>query len=142
MFGLGWIVIKFVPGGIIVTGTAMNAAIHVIMYGYYYIASLGPEYRKYLWWKKHLTQLQIVQFLINLRTSFKVIYAPNSCEYYDWMPPVMFFYNMTFLVLFANFFIRTYYLNKDKKVQEKGKRPNSNGVNNHANGVEENSKTK
>ena len=37
-----------------------NVVIHVIMYSYYFFAALGPEFQKYLWWKKHLTKLQIV----------------------------------------------------------------------------------
>ena len=37
-----------------------NAFIHIIMYGYYGLSALGPEYQKYLWWKKYLTQMQLV----------------------------------------------------------------------------------
>ena len=43
-----------------------NSVIHIIMYTYYFLASYGPKYRKYLWWKKYLTLLQIIQFTINL----------------------------------------------------------------------------
>lgn len=32
------------------------------MYTYYLLASLGPRVRPYLWWKRYLTQLQLVQF--------------------------------------------------------------------------------
>lgn len=30
------------------------------MYIYYLLAALGPNYRKYLWWKQHMTNLQMV----------------------------------------------------------------------------------
>lgn len=39
----------------------MNAAIHVLMYLYYGLASFGPKIQKYLWWKKYLTVIQMVR---------------------------------------------------------------------------------
>lgn len=39
----------------------MNAAIHVLMYLYYGLASCGPRIQKYLWWKKYLTIIQMVR---------------------------------------------------------------------------------
>lgn len=34
------------------------------MYSYYSLASFGPEMQKYLWWKKYITQLQLLQFAV------------------------------------------------------------------------------
>ena len=48
----------------------MNSFIHVVMYTYYGLASLGPEVQKYLWWKKYLTKLQLVCFFC---TAFYLI---------------------------------------------------------------------
>jgi len=31
------------------------------MYSYYMLAAIGPQMQKYLWWKKYLTVLQMVQ---------------------------------------------------------------------------------
>ena len=31
------------------------------MYFYYMVAAMGPEYQKYIWWKKYLTSLQMVK---------------------------------------------------------------------------------
>lgn len=33
------------------------------MYSYYMLSSYGPKMQKYLWWKKYITQLQLIQFL-------------------------------------------------------------------------------
>lgn len=41
-------------------GATINSFIHVIMYGYYGLAALGPHMQKYLWWKKYLTIIQMV----------------------------------------------------------------------------------
>lgn len=42
-------------------GAHMNAAIHILMYLYYGLASCGPKIQKYLWWKKYLTIIQMVR---------------------------------------------------------------------------------
>lgn len=40
----------------------VNAAVHVIMYSYYGLSAAGPRFQKYLWWKKHMTAIQLVCF--------------------------------------------------------------------------------
>ena len=36
-----------------------NCCVHVLMYSYYALSSLGGRIRKYLWWKKYLTAIQV-----------------------------------------------------------------------------------
>jgi len=38
----------------------INSWIHAVMYIYYGLAAVGPQMQKYLWWKKHMTTLQLV----------------------------------------------------------------------------------
>ena len=38
----------------------VNSFIHIFMYAYYGLAAMGPQMRKYLWWKRYLTIMQIV----------------------------------------------------------------------------------
>ena len=40
----------------------INSFIHVLMYTYYGLSAFGPHVQKYLWWKRYLTQAQIVSF--------------------------------------------------------------------------------
>jgi len=42
----------------------INSFVHVVMYSYYFLSSFGPKIQKYLWWKKYITQLQLIQFVI------------------------------------------------------------------------------
>lgn len=42
----------------------LNALVHVVMYFYYFLAGLGPRYKKFLWWKQYITTFQITQFVI------------------------------------------------------------------------------
>lgn len=43
-----------------VLGALINSIVHVVMYSYYALSCLGPHVQKYLWWKKHITHLQLV----------------------------------------------------------------------------------
>ncbi|KAL9914829.1 very long chain fatty acid elongase 7-like isoform 1-T2 [Glossina fuscipes fuscipes] len=65
MIYLTWFGIKYMgvreEFGIIIT---INTAIHVIMYFYYLVAAMGPQYQKYLRWKIYITKIQIGQFLM------------------------------------------------------------------------------
>ncbi|PBC32084.1 Elongation of very long chain fatty acids protein [Apis cerana cerana] len=60
-----WICVKFIPGGHGTLGNLINNAVHVIMYLYYMVSAMGPEYQKYLWWKKHLTTVQLVGTILS-----------------------------------------------------------------------------
>jgi len=41
----------------------LNTFVHTVMYGYYLLAAMGPWIRPYLWWKKYLTKIQLIQFV-------------------------------------------------------------------------------
>lgn len=86
MFPLWWIGVKWVPSGsskkyIYVDWNRSNTAhvfssisaflpamtnsfIHVLMYSYYGLSTLGPNVAKYLWWKKYLTMIQMVRLIV------------------------------------------------------------------------------
>lgn len=38
----------------------VNSIVHVVMYFYYGLSAAGPAFQKYLWWKKHITAIQLV----------------------------------------------------------------------------------
>lgn len=67
-----WICVKFIPGGHGTLGNLINNAVHVIMYMYYMVSAMGPEYQKYLWWKKHLTTVQLVGVLVYQKSSISL----------------------------------------------------------------------
>ncbi|KAH9381017.1 hypothetical protein HPB48_008231 [Haemaphysalis longicornis] len=59
-----WTWLNFGCDGQVILGVCINAFVHAVMYTYYFLAALGPGVQKYLWWKKYLTTLQIVQLVI------------------------------------------------------------------------------
>ena len=56
-----WPGLRFVPGGHATFFGLLNSFVHVFMYLYYMFAALGPKYSKWIWWKRHMTDLQMVQ---------------------------------------------------------------------------------
>lgn len=62
----GFVGVKYFAGGHGTLLGVINSFIHVLMYAYYGLAAMGPEVQKYLWWKKYLTKMQIVNINILL----------------------------------------------------------------------------
>ena len=60
MFPYGWVGLKYVGGGQTFFLCMLNSFVHTVMYAYYGLSALGPAVQKHLWWKKYLTQLQLV----------------------------------------------------------------------------------
>ncbi|KAB0795322.1 hypothetical protein PPYR_12161 [Photinus pyralis] len=109
-----WIGARFLPGG---HGTLLgfiNSFIHIAMYSYYLLASLGPQYQKYLWWKKHLTRLQLAQFCIIFIHNFQMIF--RQCNYPQFIVFLLGTQALFFLYLFGAFYKKTY--TKKKQTQE------------------------
>nr|XP_029476903.1 elongation of very long chain fatty acids protein 4-like [Oncorhynchus nerka] len=58
-----WAGVKYVAGVRFLIGL-INSLVHVVMYLYYWLAALGHHMQRYLWWKRYLTFLQLLHFLI------------------------------------------------------------------------------
>ena len=43
------------------------------MYLYYFLSACGPRLQKYLWWKKYLTTMQMVQFVLVFLHALQVL---------------------------------------------------------------------
>lgn len=117
------------PGGHSTFFGFLNAFIHIVMYTYYMMAAIGPEMQKYLWWKKYLTVLQMVQFIGIMTHAFQLFFS-NPCNY-----PIVFSYwigahAVMFYFLFNNFYKQAYKSRKTKKAADM----NGNALNGSANG--------
>lgn len=65
--------LKFAPGGHSTFFALLNTFVHIVMYFYYMVAAMGPEYQKYIWWKKYLTTFQMVNPLIDNDLNFLIL---------------------------------------------------------------------
>ncbi|KAH6935031.1 hypothetical protein HPB50_002986 [Hyalomma asiaticum] len=101
-----WFWILFAPEGQAVFGLALNCFVHVVMYTYYLLANMGPSMRKYLWWKKYLTTLQIVQFVvIVVHMSIPLFVDCGFPRYLIYMAVAQ---TLIVLALFLNFYKESY----------------------------------
>nr|CAI5857979.1 unnamed protein product [Callosobruchus analis] len=103
MFALWWIGIKWVPTFL---PAMVNSAIHVLMYSYYGLSVFGPKVTQYLWWKKYLTILQLIQFTCALILGMNGI--RTGCDFPLWMHYTLIIYMLSFIVLFGNFYVKAY----------------------------------
>ncbi|KAF7306926.1 Elongation of fatty acids protein [Mycena indigotica] len=118
------------------TVITLNLGVHVIMYYYYYATAGGAK----IWWKKYLTTMQIIQFVIDLFVVYFGTYNHYAATYYQGTLPsiancegsetaALFGCGLltSYLGLFINFYLQTY--------KKKPAKSHTNGVaNGHANG--------
>jgi len=108
-----WWGIRYVGGGHTTFCGFLNMGIHTIMYFYYFLSSLGPQVQKYLWWKKYLTKLQILQFATFTLHAIQPIFI--DCGFPPFYCLVILSHGIMFLAMFADFYVRAYHRNKDVK---------------------------
>ncbi|XP_033108636.1 elongation of very long chain fatty acids protein 4-like [Anneissia japonica] len=109
-----WLGVKYVAGGQAFFLAMLNSFVHSIMYSYYALAAIGPHMQKYLWWKRYMTQLQLVQFFaICFHTGYNMTI---DCNFPMGFNIAVFLYVLSMVALFSNFYIRSY---KKKDVKNK-----------------------
>eukprot|EP01083_Nonionella_stella_P066474 175062_1 len=125
-FGWLWIDAKFT---VLCYGTWLNNLIHVLMYYYYFVSTFGVR----VWWKRHLTKLQIIQFILMHLLMFywcsQCFEVKDNWRHYDflygdvrcssnytkpWVILVTQVVILSFLVLFAHFYYQQYTFKKNK----------------------------
>lgn len=133
-----WWGVSYVPGGMGSFHAVVNSVVHVIMYFYYGLAAAGPRFQKFLWWKKYMTAIQLVQFvLVSLHAT--QYYFLESCDYQ--MPlfiHLIWMYGTFFFVLFSNFWYQAYVKGKRLPKEAQGRQSHhskANGTSAPANGT-------
>lgn len=101
-----WFGVKFTPGGHSTFFGMLNTFVHIIMYTYYLLAAFGPHMQKFLWWKKYLTALQMVQFVLVMVHAFQLLFIdcnyPKAFVWWIGLHAVMFYF------LFKEFYDQEY----------------------------------
>ncbi|GIY39368.1 elongation of very long chain fatty acids protein AAEL008004 [Caerostris darwini] len=77
-----WYLIKYGPGGYNTFLMIQNSFIHIWMYLYYCLAALGPKIQKYLWWKKYLTVMQLIQFITGMSYMTYLTFSHHGAAKY------------------------------------------------------------
>jgi len=110
IFIIWWAVIFYAPGGETYFSAAQNSGVHVLMYTYYFLTTLGVSVP----YKRYITQIQMLQFALNLVQSLYCI-THDTPYYPKFLGYLLFFYMLTLLALFYNFYRKN--LAASKKVK-------------------------
>ncbi|XP_063697840.1 very long chain fatty acid elongase AAEL008004-like [Culicoides brevitarsis] len=108
---LTWCGVKYFPGGHLLFGGFINSIVHVIMYTYYMIAAMGPKYQKYLWWKKYITKIQLIQFVLGV-VHFSQIFI-FDCGFPKWIAAVILPNGFFMFDMFSDFYKKAYITRKE-----------------------------
>ncbi|XP_067937447.1 very long chain fatty acid elongase 4-like [Watersipora subatra] len=118
---LWWITVKHCGGGSAYFPVLINSSVHGVMYFYYLMAAMGEWTRPYLWWKRYITLMQMVQFWVVAIHILHSIYL--DCGYpkgYQWL---LVAFLITQKVLFMNFYLKAYN-NSAARASKKGSSKN------------------
>lgn len=115
-----WFFLKFAPGGNSAIFPFLNTYIHMIMYSYYFLATF-ESLRPYLGWKKYLTQMQIIQFIIMIAHSSQPLFMPD-CKFPRTFLYINILFSLIFIYLFTKFYIDNYGKQTVRVAQNVGRR--------------------
>lgn len=124
---------KYFAGGQSTLLGLINSFIHVVMYFYYMMSAMGPQYQKYLWWKRYLTVMQMIQFGIVFVHTFQVQFYP-TCQYPKAIAALLSINALLFFYMFASFYVKAYTRKDSKLLSDKSKLLVNGHANGHANG--------
>lgn len=128
-----WWGVKFTPGGHSTFFAFVNSFVHILMYFYYGLAAVGPHMSKYLWWKQHMTTIQMVQFIAIFVHSFQLLFRPD-CNYPRGFMWWIGFHAIMFWFLFWDFYKNTYFAKRLKSAAT-GRGLGKSAANGRANGA-------
>ena len=97
-----FLVCRYHCGGDSYFGALANSFIHVVMYSYYGLALIGVRCP----WKRYLTQLQLLQFVVCFAHALYVAFVSKTVE--PWLCGVQIWVMINMLVLFGRFYLQSY----------------------------------
>ncbi|CAG2104930.1 unnamed protein product, partial [Medioppia subpectinata] len=79
---LGYMTAKLCPQTVAVeVFCLLNSIVHTVMYSYYLLSAFGPQIQPYLWWKRYITRLQLIQFAILSIPIIISLYNGHATDY-------------------------------------------------------------
>ncbi|XP_034478802.1 elongation of very long chain fatty acids protein F-like isoform X1 [Drosophila innubila] len=104
-------------GGQFFTMALANTFVHVVMYFYYMISAIYTGLKRSLWWKKYITKIQIIQFVIVILHSVYILVFNPKCEFHVGLHFLLITLSLVFITLFSNFYIHAYMKPRNVKQQ-------------------------
>mmetsp|Transcript_20499 Transcript_20499/g.28300 ORF Transcript_20499/g.28300 Transcript_20499/m.28300 type:complete len:276 (-) Transcript_20499:59-886(-) len=103
IFLIWWMNVYYIPYGDAYFAPAYNAFVHVLMYSYYLMTSFHIPCP----WKSFITKFQIGQFVFFVVQGGYQLFTPGCFELRE-LTAINFFYALSLLALFVDFYINTY----------------------------------
>ncbi|KAK3794584.1 hypothetical protein RRG08_003733 [Elysia crispata] len=113
-----WLCVRFVPGGCSFFHALLNSFVHVIMYSYYGLSALGPRVQPFLWWKRYVTRIQVIQFVVVLIHS---LYVTLFCDFNKFLSGLASAYAIIMIVLFSNYYYQQFV--RSMKAKQRAAKP-------------------
>lgn len=85
----------------------LNTLVHSVMYGYYLFSAVNENVKASIWWKKYITQIQLIQFLL-LGLHFSSGIFAEDCTYPKLFCIIMALQNLFMMFMFGDFYRRAY----------------------------------
>lgn len=116
---------RWIPGGHGTLLGVINCFVHAVMYSYFFLTAFNPDLKKSIWWKKHITQIQMVSivdrlsqkmiFPLSLQAQFAILlvhFVRGALQAYCGYPKfwlwLLAIQNGFMLILFADFYHKAY----------------------------------
>lgn len=99
-----WVGVKYFPGGHVTLLGVVNAFVHTVMYSYYLISTIVTVPHG---WKKHITQLQILQFVLLLIHFSQLIFI-EDCPFPKLLAAAFIPQILFMIILFGDFYYNAY----------------------------------
>lgn len=105
-----WLIAKYSRNDTIIFLGTINSLVHVVMYSYYGLSAF-PHLTKYLWWKKYITIMQLVQFVM-MFLHVVICHNISECQPAYYLLSSVCANTIFFMYLFGDFYIKSYNMKK------------------------------
>ncbi|XP_034252309.1 elongation of very long chain fatty acids protein 7-like [Thrips palmi] len=109
----GYLGCRFMLNGHVFLLGVINAFVHTVLYSYYLLAALRPETREASW-KKYITVLQLVQFVILFVHNIFPLVTPD-CHIQKIWSVILVVQNVFMFAMFSDFYAKAYCSKKKKQ---------------------------
>ncbi|KAH8397091.1 hypothetical protein KR215_008481, partial [Drosophila sulfurigaster] len=96
----------------------LNSFVHAVMYFYYFLSSERPGVKASIWWKKYITIIQLIQFVLAFIHASYVLIFSRGCGYPRCLLILLVVQSLVFMYMFGKFYYITYIRAAQKKQKQ------------------------
>ncbi|KAH8407478.1 hypothetical protein KR222_002034, partial [Zaprionus bogoriensis] len=116
IFCFYWITRFYGAGGQLMSMGFLNTFVHTVMYYYYLMAARNSGQKNGLWWKKYITLIQLIQFLLVFLQAVGILLLNPACQYPKLLQCLIITMASAFVYMFGKFYINIYLRPQQRKL--------------------------